>query len=315
MTDTLGKVANRWSQRGDRVRPKTSLVNVSLAKPVISRMDLLRRATACHAEASVLQRGQRFRYSEARRADHDAQSELGGEFISWYDPIEGESDEARSVQLEEEITAGDLIDRLGRATGSERRQLILEAETMQFEDSDRERLQRILRSYIEENRNSNARPELVAVAAAIRKFAASLDHTEMDWLGRILEPGHRAQPSLETELEAAKMVYRRYSEDPPIRGNPHPELSARLADIARAYLNPYIFPRGRFATVAMLAIQALLVMRSAEVDSIIQQVNELPFPWFREQLRRRMDKCIAQLPPDATTTIQLQALIAKIGVV
>lgn len=189
--------------------------------------------------------------------------------------------------LEEPAGAGShLIERLIAAEGDDRRQLIIEVEAVPFAE-DQYRLIELLKAYIEENRDSTDRDELIAVGSAIRKCVALFDSSEFGWLATLLESGH--QPSLDVEI--AKMVFRRYSVSPPERPDPHPQLSDRLAEIASDYLRPHVFSRERSPAVAMLAIQALLAMRSERARAII---NDLPFGWFRQQLRRRMDRTVAQ---------------------
>jgi hypothetical protein len=227
----------------------------------------------------------------------------------WIDPPVDEVEQLSHRATRERAT---LVDRLESATGVERRQLIIEVEAMPFEGQERHRLIALLKTYIEENRDSTDRAELIAVGSAIRKCVALLDSSEFGWLATLLESGHRVQPSLDAELEIAKMVFRRYSVCPPEQPDPHPQLSARLGEIASDYLRPRIFSRERFSTVAMLAIQSLLVMRSEHAPAIIAQVNDLSFGWFRQQLRRRMDRTVHSMESGTAAARELGALVRRI---
>lgn len=241
--------------------------------------------------------------------EYDAQSDTGFAYGAWSYP---EIEEYDWVDAPSELRPDNATQRLEDAAGRDRRQLIIDAEAMPFEGEDRIRLVRWLKDYIEQNRDSKDREELVAVAAAIRKCVALLDVDDMNWLAELLEPGHAVQPSLDAELEIAKMVFRRYSVNPPERSDPHPELSERLAEITNDYLRPRVFSRERFSTVAMLATQALLVMRSEKAKNTLEKVNDLPFAWFRQQLRRRMDRVVNQMPAGCAATQPLAEMVEMI---
>ena len=240
----------------------------------------------------------------------DAQSDFEPTFDTWIDGAlyENEEEDHQSPNL----VNRNVLDDLEHADKTKRRQLVIEVEAMPVEGEERRRLIELLKHYIEEHRDSTDRDELIAVGSAIRKCVALLESSEFGWLATLLESGHRVQPSLDAELEIAKMVFRRYSVSPPEEADPHPDLSDRLAEIASDYLRPRIFSRERFSTVAMLAIQSLLVMRSGRAQEIIEQVNGLPFGWFRRQLRRRMDKVVGSMDPATAAIRELGALVRQI---
>lgn len=245
---------------------------------------------------------------------HDAQSELGEWDVpasSWDDPLPGEQD-FLSDPLPQAYTPESLLAELSVARAADRRRLIIEAEVMRFEGSQRQRIRELLHNYIEENRDSTDREDLIAVAAAIRKVVAQLDPSDMGWLATLLDAGHRAQPSLDTEIEVAKMVYRKYAANPPIEANPQPQLAARLAEMVDAYTSLRIFSRDGYSTAVMLATQAVLVMRSDHSEAVIAKINDLPYPWFRRQLRRRMDRTVEEMRPGVPGRDQLQELVDRI---
>lgn len=261
-------------------------------------------------EAPTLEGVLRFTNVEADEdGGGDAQSDFEPTLGTW---IDGVVDENEEDYQHSNLPPGNVLQDLEQAGEAERRQLIIEVEAMPFEGQERHRLTELLKAYIEEKRDSTDRDELIAVGSAIRKCVALLDSSEFGWLATLLESGHRIQPSLDAELEIAKMVFRRYSVSPPEQSDPHPQLSARLAEIASDYLRPRVFSRDRFSTVAMLAIQALLVMRSARAQTIIEQVNDLPFGWFRQQLRRRMDRTVHRMEADTAGVRELDAWVRQI---
>lgn len=253
-----------------------------------------------------------FKDAIATAPDYDAQSEADDTLTDWID-AQIDEDEGISAALGVAPSSDEVIRNIESASGNTRRQAIFDAEAMAFHGDERVRLNGLLKTYIEQHRDSKDREELIAVSAAIRKYIALINEEDMAWLATLLESGHRAQPSLDAELEIAKMVIRRYSQSPPTDADPHPDLSNRLVEIAYDYLRPRVFARDRFSTVAMLAIQALMVMRSEHVETAISEVNKLPYAWFRQQLIRRMNKILLQMSDDAPGIEALRELIGKIN--
>lgn len=253
-----------------------------------------------------------FKDAVATDSDYDAQSETDGSLSCWID-APCDEDENTGFEQTGPPSIETVIQHLEHACGGTRRQAIFEAEALAFHGDERTRLVGLLKSYINQHRNSNEREELIAVAAAIRKCVALLDESDMGWLSTLLEPDHRVPVSLEAELAIAKMVVRRYSQTLPGLADPHPDLSRSLEEIASNYLLPRVFKRERFSTIAMLAIQALILMRSQYAAKIIDEVNSLPFRWFRQQLVRRMNKIVLQIPNDVLGIKQTKDLIGKIN--
>ncbi|GAB4187113.1 MAG: hypothetical protein Kow00105_01690 [Phycisphaeraceae bacterium] len=247
------------------------------------------------------------KFVPTQRGIQDEQSD--DTILDYWDFLSGRvGDSKYNPNTFSQTTAADLIDQLAGSSEPSQRELVIEIEALPIDQEDRPRLIELLKDYILHFRDSKERENLIAVSAAIRKCVALMDLADMGWLSELLESGHRVQPSLDTELEIAKMVFRRYSQSPPDRPDPHPKLSEQLAEMASDYLRPRVFNRDRFSTVAMLAMQALLVMRSKHSPNIIDQLNKLPYRWFRHQLHRRMRKVLQQLPADAPGIDKLQNL-------
>jgi hypothetical protein len=93
-------------------------------------------------------------------------------------------------------------------------------------------------------------------------------------------------------LETIKMVARKFAANPPAACNEHPGLSAQLERVARAYLNPYVFPHGKSAAVAINAVQAVVGLASPGMHELIAEVNANCPAWFRQQLRGRLRRLL-----------------------
>ncbi len=308
-----------WSNKGsdeiniDRLMEQLIRGGRSTPTSLESSSTVLRRKSGgkYDIEANTCEGLKVFKDAVVSDSDYDAQSETDDLLTYWIDaPPEEDDDEDFAPELS--ASSCNVLHRIESGADSARRQAIIDAEALPFDGDDRAHLIDLLKNYIEQNRDSNDREELIAVAAAIRKCVALFDESDLGWLAKLLESGHRVQPSLDAELEIAKMVVRRYSQSPPADKNPHPELSARLAEIATDYLRPRVFARPRFSTVAMLATQALMVMRAPRAGAVIDQVNELSFAWFRQQLARRMNRILRDMPADTQGMDGLRELIDTI---
>jgi hypothetical protein len=53
-------------------------------------------------------------------------------------------------------------------------------------------------------------------------------------------------------------------------------------------------------------------MRSEHAPAIIDQVNDLSFGWFRQQLRRRMVRTAESMEPNTTAAGELDAIVRRI---
>lgn len=171
-----------------------------------------------------------------------------------------------------------------------RRQLVIEAEFLDWHDQESNELLPVLERFIRENRDSNMGDDFVAVGSGIRTYVAHCPLNRIAALVEFLEPGHRADIPLEIELEVAKMAYRKFEANPPRAPEPEPELAERLAELASLYLNPRLLPRDKNAAVAMNACQALAAMWSPKAQAVFEQVASSRFDWFRQQLVRRLGR-------------------------
>jgi len=186
--------------------------------------------------------------------------------------------------VETPLDQASLLDRLAQSTGTEKRNLVCDAETFNFNQTQRKRLSPMLWAYILEYRNSKNHEDLVAVGSAIRKYVAMLDASQLGQLAELLEPGYRASLSPDLQLEVAKMVYRKFEANPPVQPEPQPKLAGQLWDIAQAYLNPHVLLHDKFATIASLCIEAIVAMRSRVSDDAVKAAFNTPYKWFGEMV-------------------------------
>lgn len=175
-------------------------------------------------------------------------------------------------------------------TDAHRRELIIQAELLRFGEEQKPELLSVLWNFINACRDSNEVDDLIAVGSTIRKYVANIETANIGSIATLLEPGHAGMPPLDVELEIVKMIYRSFEANPPAKPDAEPELAECVYEIATEYLRPRVFPHGKHATVAMLAVQALVAMLSKRASEALATVNELPqaHHWFREQLGRRL---------------------------
>ena len=221
---------------------------------------------------------------------------------------------AKDKAGDELLTDAALLERLSISRGEERRSLVCDAETLHFAPEQRQQLLSVLWKYIHDFRDCKDPEELVAVGSAIRKYVAMMDLARVGEVAVLLEAGHRAANSLDLELEVAKMVYRKFEANPPARPDPHPQLAARLWEIAEAYVNPHVILREKHATVASLAIEAVVAMRSEYADRAYQAAIKCPFTWFGEMVSDNLTLlCDRWAPRNQEAAIWCTELVSRIS--
>ncbi|MDZ7619070.1 MAG: hypothetical protein U1E05_18840, partial [Patescibacteria group bacterium] len=144
-----------------------------------------------------------------------------------------------------ELTAEQLLRQMADAGDDAPCSLLCTIELTRFDPAQRQTLLPMLWLYIVNHRNSNDIDELIATAAAIRKYVAVMPMDRMGELAVLLEPGHRAPLAIDLEIEVAKMVYRNFEVHPPTPPDPHPELAERLWEMVQAYINPRVLLRDK----------------------------------------------------------------------
>lgn len=191
------------------------------------------------------------------------------------------------------------------------RQLVIAAEAIEFsEEQDRKLIPALMR-FIKSFRDSNDWEDHIAVCAAIRTYVGAVRAEEIDTVSILLDPKHRTSATLDVVLETLKMIRRKLTVNPPSTTDSHPVLSDHVERLASAYLDPYVFPHGKHAAVAMNAVQSLGGLASRRIVDVIDQVNRLCPRWFRRQLRRRLGEQHAEwttrspIPADERPPIRL----------
>ena len=184
----------------------------------------------------------------------------------------------------------ELLSQLARSGADVPVGLICEIELTRFDAAERQTLLPLLWQYILRNRDSNSPETLAAVGAAIRKYIALMPMEDMGRLAVLLESGHRSVLPIELEIEVAKMIYRNFEVHPPREPNSHPDLARPLWEMAQAYANPRLLVRDKHSAAALMAIQALVAMRSDFALNAVHLAAATPYRWFSELVVDQLDR-------------------------
>jgi hypothetical protein len=198
---------------------------------------------------------------------------------------------APSIELSERSSA-EVVQALQNAAANdaEKRELVIEAEAMTFEQAQVAELNMLLRNYIDQYRDSDDPQNIVAVGAAIRKYVATMPVGDLSGVALLLDAGHRAKLPLGLELEICKMVLRKLVANPAEEMREFSELTSCLADIVRVYANDRLLSREKYGATALNAILALVLLDRERIAGIVEQVRGLKAEWFRElAVRRALD--------------------------
>lgn len=168
--------------------------------------------------------------------------------------------------------------------------LICEIELTRFDAAERQKLLPLLWQYILRHRDSNSPETLAAVGAAIRKYIALMPMEDMERLAVLLESGHKSALPIELEIEVAKMIYRNFEVHPQREPNPHSELARPLWEMVQAYGHPRLLSRDKHSAAALLAIQALVAMRSEFASNAVHIAAASPYRWFAELVADQLDR-------------------------
>jgi len=191
-------------------------------------------------------------------------------------------------------------DALGRLRDSslphaDRRLAIIDAELVIFSAEALPDVQNSLLAFIERYRDSNDPQDLVAVGSAIRKFVATTNVDDLEIIASLLDARHRSPVPLEIELEITKMVVRKLTANPPGEVNMHPVLSRQLRQLASLYLNDRLLAREKYAAIALNTILALLLLRDASAQLLLNQLSELHATWFKDLVIQRAGRLKSEL--------------------
>lgn len=208
------------------------------------------------------------------------QTDRGPVFLSG-----GDMQSIQTSSPHEAVSSKDILDQLCNPSSLPSVDLVLQAEFVGIPTEQREAVLRQLRRYIDSHRNSNDQAIQVAVAAAIRKYVANVPLACLNELAGILEADNRSPPPVAVELEVAKMVHRNLQAFPPADCDPHPDLAARLSEIATTYINPRLLSRENYGAVALSAVLGMVALRSGQSRAVLETVSKCGQAWFQEAVQ------------------------------
>jgi len=194
-----------------------------------------------------------------------------------------------------------------------RRQAVIELEAAPVDSLPADRLAASLRRFIEEHRDSNDPDDLTAVASAIRKYVGLLDIAQLAEVGFILDAAHRAPVPPEIELEATKMLVRKFT----AVGAPQPssleELDGRLHELIDTYLNPRMLPRPYYGAIALNATLAVTLLGGRRCDELLEGIRQLRVSWFKQMVARRARKIRDEVPADRVAQRERLAALERVA--
>lgn len=182
------------------------------------------------------------------------------------------------------------------------RRAVLDAEVTPFPPELVAELLAGLRGYIDRNRLSADPETAVAVCSAVRKYVAELPAGRLDEAAGILDTAAGDVPP-QLEAEAAKMVVRKFTAQPPGPGVSYPQLAERLTDLAGAYLHPRHLRREYVKVTALNATLALAFLSGDGRADILDRLRRLSVGWFRQQLGRRAGDLLAGYQTRGATVV------------
>jgi hypothetical protein len=234
-------------------------------------------------------------YVRRRRARHSLLRGLSGAAVF---PCLAELEKARfriydraSVdRLRSPISVKDIIDGVSSSTTSlsHRCDLILQAEVLEFSTSEVEQMLNLLHQFIDQNRFSNEEDVVIAVGAAIRKYAMNLPNDRMEDYAKLFDTSSTEAMSEQIELELVKAITWRLTAQPPEFDDPFPSLAVRLRDLADTYIRPRLITQKNFAAIAINALLGLLLLRHPDSHDLIGRLSALDIKWLSELMVRRI---------------------------
>ena len=183
-----------------------------------------------------------------------------------------------------------ILDRLEceATTEDDRITAVLFAEIAPFEPAQKLRLLHALFEFIEQHRFSKDDEIMTAVGSAIRKFAMNMPTSEFESYSRLFLPTATDTLSCEIELELAKAVGWRLAKVECAKAGEHPNLEARLSELASDYLTARLILQENYASIVVNAVIAVALLNGARQDELIDRIANLHIGWFRELVARRM---------------------------
>jgi Arc/MetJ-type ribon-helix-helix transcriptional regulator len=208
---------------------------------------------------------------------------------------------AERASLDWTRSPNELLDRLeaGSTTDADRRTAILVAETMAFDETQRQRLLPALASFISAHRFASDEDTITILGSAIRKYAMNMDESHFGPYARWLQPSDTETLHHEVELELAKGASWRLTYEPARAEEGAVELTAALAGLANEYLSPRLILQKNYASITLHAVVGVAILEALagphhETEELLKRVEKLRVDWFSELLQRRIaDACEA----------------------
>jgi hypothetical protein len=177
----------------------------------------------------------------------------------------------------------------------ERRLTVLFAETTAFDDSQRPELLSLLHRYILDERFSSDEDAQTSVGSAIRKFAMNMDESLFEQYAEFFEPSETETLSCELELELAKSLTWRIVYEPFDTNQDFPNLREKLTELAQDYLSPRLVLQKNYASVALSAVLAALLLGDDKSGNLVAEIHALKLDWFASLFVRRIRKTHEEL--------------------
>jgi hypothetical protein len=176
----------------------------------------------------------------------------------------------------------------------------------------------LLVGFIRRHRNSKSQRVLVAVGAAIRKVLLNLPQNQIGFSAELLKVEGSLDVPIEVELEVAKMVVQRVTDDPSINATTFPELANAMFENAWQYSSAKMVNRDFYNAVAINSVVASLLMQHPESNSLVDHLRKDSTSWFRRLCRTRLTRAREALDRRADSlgrqlADKLKSLIEPLG--
>ncbi len=247
------------------------------------------------------------------------------------DPVSGwefdtiETHEANSVhdtgpEVQWMNSAEAIIERLEWSDSPlvQRVQAAILAETIPVTTELRPRLLNGLFEFANEHRLSENEQTLVAVGAAIRKFALNMHGNMLDQYSKLFVPSETQTVSCRVELELAKGANWRLAMLAEVECKQATQLEYRLTELATDYLTARLILQDNYAAIALNALLAIVLLNGEKLQGLITRVESLRagqhhMTWFRELFADRlMEAARKQAVVDAPRGERMHAIARRL---
>ena len=176
-----------------------------------------------------------------------------------------------------------------------RRQLVLFAETMEFDKQQQLRLLAHLWHYVAVQRTSRDPDDLVALASATRKLIAYFPAESFDELAELLEFNAGNSITPEFEMEFVKGLTYRFAWDSNSTTAQCPHLLDAIYELASFYSSKRSLECDVSGVIAVNAIIALAFLNDRRTLTFVETLSDRTFPWFSSLVRTRATRLHSRL--------------------